>query len=161
MINEEQLEIIAKERCPKAAQILGIDLQKVRYLKRRILEGHIKTQIVLSEKANRFKQWTIEDDHTLLKEFEKNSVAQAAIVLKRTRKEIKERLDLVLQKEKDKLPIINILLSFPTMLPGQIQQMKDIYTYSPKSALRYCEAIEKHRQSLIKDTNNAEQIDSF
>jgi hypothetical protein len=157
MIDEKQLEIIAKERCPKASQILGIDLQRVCYLKRRILKRHIETQIVPSEKANRFKQWTTEDDQTLLKEFEKNSVAQAAIVLKRTRKEIKERLDLVLQKEKDKLPIIDILLRFPAMLPGQIQQMKDIYTYSPKSALRYCEAIEKYRQSLIKDLSNEDK----
>lgn len=162
MPTEEALRIIALEKDSKAAKILGLELQKVRYYKRRIREGHIK--LFLPERPKNIqpkrKPWTIKEDTILKDNIIDNSIKNMTKLLHRTKEEIQARLDLLLDREKAKFPIINILISFPDMSLEQIQQMKMIYAYSPKSALRYCEAIEKYRQSL-KDTNDAEQINSF
>lgn len=163
MPTEEALKIIALEKDSKSAKILGIQLQQVRYYKRRIREGHIK--LFLSEKPKNIqpkrKPWTIKEDTILKDNIIDNSIKNMTKLLHRTKEEIQARLELFLKKEKTELPIIDILIRFPNMIPGQIEQMKSIYAYSPKSALRYCETIEEHRQSLMKDINDAEQINSI
>lgn len=163
MPTEEALKIIALEKDSKAAKILGLELQQVRYYKRRIREGHIK--LFLPERPKNIqpkrKPWTIKEDTILKDNIIDNSIKNMTKLLHRTKEEIQKRLDLLLKKEKAELPIIDILIRFPNMIPSQIEQMKSIYAYSPKSALRYCEAIEEHRQSLIKDADNAEQINSI
>ena len=163
MPTEEALKIIALEKDSKAAKILGLNIQKVRYYKRRIREGHIKLSLFEEYKniQRKRKPWTTKEDTILKNNIIDNSIKNMTKLLHRTKEEIQARLDLLLKKEKTELPIIDILIRFPNMIPEQIEQMNSIYAYSPKSALRYCEAIEQHRQSLIKDTNNAEQIDSF
>ena len=160
MITRKELEIIAREKCPKAAKILGIELSKVRYYRRRIVEGHINI-VVPKREIIAPRKWTAEEDRILMKEIENSHIIQAAIVLERTREDAEKRLSLILKKEKVKLPILDILIQFPDMLPGQIKQAKSIYNYSPQSALRYCQAIEEHRQLLMKDADNGEQINSF
>lgn len=57
----------------------------------------------------------------------------------------------MLKKEKVKLPILDILIQFPDMLPGQIKQAKSIYEYSPQSALRYCQIIQTYNDKYIPD----------
>ena len=47
----------------------------------------------------------------------------------------------VLKEEKAKIQINKILSQFQGLSAGQIHQMKLIYSYSPKSAVRYCELI--------------------
>jgi len=150
MIGKEQLEIIAREKCPKDAKILGIELSKVRYYRRRIVEGHINI-VVPKRELTTPRKWTIEEDRTLMKEIENTCVAQAAIVLKRTRKDVQERFNLMLKKEKVKLPILEILIQFPDMLPSQVEQMKSIYEYSPQSALKYCQIIQTYNDKYIPD----------
>jgi hypothetical protein len=107
MISKEQLEIIAREKCPKAAKILGIELSKVRYYRRRIVEGHI---------------------------------------------------DIKTPKKEERKPLSSILIQFPNLLPGQIQQMKNIYEYSPQSALKYCQVIQSYNDKYISDE---EQVNCF
>lgn len=160
MITRKELEIIAREKCPKAAKILGIELSKVRYYRRRIVEGHINI-VVPKREIIAPRKWTAEEDRILMKEIENSHIIQVGIVLKRTREDVEKRLSLILKKEKVKLPILDILIQFPDMLPSQIKQAKSIYNYSPQSALRYCQAIEDYRQSLMKDADNGEQINSF
>jgi hypothetical protein len=150
MIGKEQLEIIAREKCPKAAKILGIELSKVRYYRRRIVEGHINI-VVPKRELTTPRKWTTEEDRTLMKEIENTCVVQAAIVLKRTREDVEKRLSLMLKKEKIKLPILEILMQFPGMLPSQVEQMKSIYEYSPQSALRYCQIIQTYNDKYIPD----------
>jgi hypothetical protein len=150
MITKRELKIIAREKCPKAAKILGIELSKVRYYRRRIVEGHINI-VVPKRELTTPRKWTIEEDRTLMKEIENTCVVQAAIVLKRTRKDVRERFNLMLKKEKVKLPILEILMQFPDMLPSQVEQMKSIYEYSPQSALRYCQIIQTYNDKYIPD----------
>jgi len=150
MISKRELKIIAREKCPKAAKILGIELSKVRYYRRRIVEGHINI-VVPKRELTTPRKWTIEEDRTLMKEIENTCVVQAAIVLKRTRKDVRERFNLMLKKEKVKLPILEILMQFPGMLPSQVEQMKSIYEYSPQSALRYCQIIQTYNDKYIPD----------
>lgn len=150
MIGKEQLEIIAREKCPKAAKILGIELSKVRYYRRRIVEGHINI-VVPKRELTTPKKWTTEEDRTLMKEIENSHIAQVGIALKRTKEDIEKRLSLMLKKEKVKLPILEILMQFPDMLPSQVEQMKSIYEYSPQSALRYCQIIQTYNDKYIPD----------
>lgn len=150
MIGKEQLEIIAREKCPKAAKILGIELSKVRYYRRRIVEGHINI-VVPKRELTTPRKWTIEEDRTLMKEIENSHIAQVGIALKRTKEDIEKRLSLILKKEKVKLPILEILMQFPDMLPSQVEQMKSIYEYSPQSALRYCQIIQTYNDKYIPD----------
>lgn len=150
MIGKEQLEIIAREKCPKAAKILGIELKKVRYYRRRIVEGHINI-VVPKRELTTPKKWTTEEDRTLMKEIENSHIAQVGIALKRTKEDIEKRLSLMLKKEKVKLPILEILIQFPDMLPSQVEQMKSIYEYSPQSALRYCQIIQTYNDKYIPD----------
>jgi hypothetical protein len=150
MIGKEQLEIIAREKCPKAAKILGIELSKVRYYRRRIVEGHINI-VVPKRELTTPKKWTTEEDRTLMKEIENSHIAQVGIALKRTKEDIEKRLSLILKKEKVKLPILEILMQFPDMLPSQVEQMKSIYEYSPQSALRYCQIIQTYNDKYIPD----------
>jgi hypothetical protein len=150
MISKEQLEIIAREKCPKAARILGIELSKVRYYRRRIVEGHINI-VVPKRELNTSRKWTTEEDRTLMKEIENSHIAQVGIALKRTKEDVEKRLSLMLKKEKVKLPILEILIQFPDMLPSQVDQMKSIYEYSPQSALRYCQIIQTYNDKYIPD----------
>jgi hypothetical protein len=150
MIGKEQLEIIAREKCPKAAKILGIELKKVRYYRRRIVEGHINI-VVPKRELTTPRKWTTEEDRTLMKEIENSHIAQVGIALKRTKEDIEKRLSLMLKKEKVKLPILEILIQFPDMLPSQVEQMKSIYEYSPQSALRYCQIIQTYNDKYIPD----------
>lgn len=150
MIGKEQLEIIAREKCPKAAKILGIELKKVRYYRRRIVEGHINI-VVPKRELTTPRKWTTEEDRTLMKEIENSHIAQVGIALKRTKEDIEKRLSLILKKEKVKLPILEILMQFPDMLPSQVEQMKSIYEYSPQSALRYCQIIQTYNDKYIPD----------
>lgn len=150
MIGKEQLEIIAREKCPKAAKILGIELSKVRYYRRRIVEGHINI-VVPKRELTTPRKWTTEEDRTLMKEIENSHIAQVGIALKRTKEDIEKRLSLILKKEKVKLPILEILMQFPDMLPSQVEQMKSIYEYSPQSALRYCQIIQTYNDKYIPD----------
>jgi hypothetical protein len=150
MISKEQLEIIAREKCPKAAKILGIELKKVRYYRRRIVEGHINI-VVPKRELTTPRKWTTEEDRTLMKEIENSHIAQVGIALKRTKEDIEKRLSLMLKKEKVKLPILEILIQFPDMLPSQVEQMKSIYEYSPQSALRYCQIIQTYNDKYIPD----------
>jgi hypothetical protein len=150
MISKEQLEIIAREKCPKAARILGIELKKVRYYRRRIVEGHINI-VVPKRELTTPRKWTTEEDRTLMKEIENSHIAQVGIALKRTKEDIEKRLSLMLKKEKVKLPILEILIQFPDMLPSQVEQMKSIYEYSPQSALRYCQIIQTYNDKYIPD----------
>jgi len=150
MIGKEQLEIIAREKCPKAAKILGIELKKVRYYRRRIVEGHINI-VVPKRELTTPRKWTTEEDRTLMKEIENSHIAQVGIALKRTKEDIEKRLSLMLKKEKVKLPILEILMQFPDMLPSQVEQMKSIYEYSPQSALRYCQVIQTYNDKYIPD----------
>lgn len=162
MPTEEALRIIALEKDSKAAKILGLKIEKVRYYKRRIREGHIKLFLPAKQRnaSLKHKPWTPKEDRILKRNIVGSSIRSMTKILHRTKEEIQARLDLLLDRQKAKLPIIDILISFPDMSSEQIQQMKMIYAYSPKSALRYCKAIQKYRQSL-KDANDTEQINSF
>lgn len=163
MPTEEALKIIALEKDSKAAKILGLNIEQVRYYKRRIREGHIKLFLPGKQRNTLLKRkpWTIKEDRILKDNIIDHSIKNMTKLLHRTKEEVQARLDLLLDREKAKFPIRNILISFPDMSLEQLQQMKMIYAYSLKSALRYCQAIEEYRKSLIKDADNAEQINSI
>ncbi len=92
--------------------------------------------------------WTPEDDRLLIKRISNNSIDKVAKLFGRPKEQIKERLHHVLKEEKAKIGINEILFQFQGMTTGQIHQMKLIYSYSPKSAVRYCEVIRSKRKNL-------------
>ena len=51
------------------------------------------------------------------------------------------------KEEKNKIGINEILSQFQEMTTGQIHQMQLIYSYSPKSAVRYCEVIREYAKN--------------
>jgi hypothetical protein len=53
----------------------------------------------------------------------------------------------ILKEEKAKIGINEILSQFPEMTVGQIHQTKLIHSYSPKSAVRYCEVIREYAKN--------------
>lgn len=55
----------------------------------------------------------------------------------------------VLKEKKAKIGINEILSQFQGLSAGQIHQMKLIYSYSPKSAVRYCEVIREYAKNKI------------
>jgi hypothetical protein len=57
----------------------------------------------------------------------------------------KQPVEPTLKEEKNKIRINEILSQFQEMTIGQIHQMKLIYSYSPKSAVRYCELIKAQK----------------
>jgi DNA-binding CsgD family transcriptional regulator len=63
------------------------------------------------------------------------------------KEQIEERLHHVLKEEKNKIGINEILSQFQGMTTGQIHQMKLIYSYNPKSAVRYCEVIREYTKN--------------
>ena len=88
--------------------------------------------------------WTPENDRLLIKRISNNSIDKVAELFGQSEEQVKERLDHVLKEEKAKIRINKILSQFPGMTAGQIHQMELIYFYSPKSAVRYCKAIQQY-----------------
>jgi hypothetical protein len=84
--------------------------------------------------------WTPDNDRLLIKQISNNSIGQP-------KEQIEERLHHVLKEEKNKIGINEILSQFQGMTTGQIHQMKLIYSYSPKSAVRYCEVIREYAKN--------------
>jgi len=91
--------------------------------------------------------WTPEDDRLLIKRISNNSIDKVAELFGQTEEQIKERLRHVLKKEKAKIGINEILFQFQGMTAEQIHQMELIYSYNPKSAVRYCEVIREYAKN--------------
>ena len=157
-------KILCLEHPYEAHKILGIHARTVSRVKRQILNKQIlfndRTPISVPSPSmptrslinfvgfNDDKQpaestWTPEDDRLLIKRISNNSIDKVAELFEQSEEQIKERLHHVLKEEKAK--INEILFQFQGMTAGQIRQMKLIYSYSPKSAVRYCEAIREYR----------------
>ena len=153
--------------CPyDAHEILGIHPQTATRIRRQMLNKEIlfndRTPISVPSPSmptrslinfvgfNDDKQpaestWTPEDDRLLIKRISNNSIDKVAELFEQSEEQIKERLHHVLKEEKAK--INEILFQFQGMTAGQIRQMKLIYSYSPKSAVRYCEAIREYTRN--------------
>ena len=58
------------------------------------------------------------------------------------------------KEEKNKIGINEILSQFQEMTTGQIHQMQLIYSYSPKSAVRYCEVIREYAKNKTVGATN-------
>lgn len=56
------------------------------------------------------------------------------------------------------LVLEDIIKMFPNMNNGQIEQMKSIYAYSPKSAIRYCQIIQNYINKKRNGKNNTNRI---
>ena len=91
--------------------------------------------------------WTPDDDRLLIKRISNNSIDEVAELFGQPKEQIKERIRYVLKQEKAKIGINEILSQFQGMTTGQIHQMKLIYSYSPKSAVRYCEVIREYAKN--------------
>jgi hypothetical protein len=91
--------------------------------------------------------WTPDNDRLLIKQISNNSIDKVAELFGQPKEQIEERLHHVLKEEKNKIGINEILSQFQGMTTGQIHQMKLIYSYSPKSAVRYCEAIREYAKN--------------
>jgi hypothetical protein len=76
-----------------------------------------------------------------------NSIDKVAKLFGQPEEQVKERLRYILKEEKAKIGINEILSQFPEMTVGQIHQTKLIYSYSPKSAVRYCEVIREYAKN--------------
>ncbi|MFM6310560.1 MAG: hypothetical protein ACKPGB_20315, partial [Dolichospermum sp.] len=141
-----------------ASEKLGVSIQTIKR-RRKELRGDLfcertsvplppppptKSLITFSEQT----QWTTEDDRLLVKRITGNSTEEVALLFGKPREEIEERLQFLLKEEKAKISIDEILSQFQGMTAGQIYQLTLIYSYSPKSAVRYCEAIREYTTKL-------------
>jgi len=155
-LTEEEKEICLTNYLHQAAEKLGVSIQTVKRRRRELLETdfHRSTQtrslINFNEQPieiSPITAWTFEDDRLLVKRINNNSIDKVAKLFGQHEAQIKERLHHVLKEEKVEIGINQILLQFQGMTAGQIRQMELIYSYSPKSAVRYCEVIREYAKN--------------
>lgn len=91
--------------------------------------------------------WTPKNDILLIKRISNNSIDKIAELFGQPKEQIKERSRYILKEKKAKSGINEILSQFPEMTVGQIHQMELIHSYSPKSAVRYCELIREYAKN--------------
>ena len=164
-LTEEEKEICLTNYLHQAAEKLGVSIQTVKRRRRELLETDFhrfdmpvplspstqtRSLINFNEQPieiSPITAWTFEDDRLLVKRINNNSIDKVAKLFGQHEAQIKERLHHVLKEEKAKISINEILFQFQGMTAGQIRQMKLIYSYSPKSAVRYCEAIREYTRN--------------
>lgn len=157
-LTKEEQEICLTNSLFDASEKLGVSIQTIKR-RRKELRGDLfcertsvplpptpstKSLITSSEQT----QWTPEDDRLLVKRITGNSTEEVAFLFGKSTEEIRERLQFLLKEEKAKISIDEILSQFQGMTTGQIYQLTLIYSYSPKSAVRYCESIKEYKTKL-------------
>ncbi|MFM6237802.1 MAG: hypothetical protein ACKPDJ_17765 [Dolichospermum sp.] len=157
-LTKEEQEICLTNSLFDASEKLGVSIQTIKR-RRKELRGDLfcertsvplpptpstKSLITSSEQT----QWTPEDDRLLVKRITGNSTEEVAFLFGKSTEEIRERLQFLLKEEKAKISIDKILSQFQGMTAGQIHQLTLIYSYSPKSAVRYCESIKEYKTKL-------------
>lgn len=164
-LTKEEKEICLTNSLNEAAEKLGVSIQSIKRRRKELREPGLfdartpvplppstptKSLINFSEQPieiTPISAWTPEDDQLLIKRVTGNSADEVAKLFGKTREEIRERLQFLLEEEKAKIGINEILSQFPGMTAGQIYQMKLIYSYSPRSAVRYCESIRDYTKN--------------
>lgn len=173
-LTKEEQEICLTNHLSQAAEKLGVSIQSIKR-RRKELREHLfdartpvplppftptKSLINFSEQPIQITPiWTPEDDRLLIKRVTGNSTDEVAKLFGKSREEIRERLQFLLKEEKAKIGINEILFQFPGMTAGQIYQMKLIYSYSPRSAVRYCESIRDYTNNKAAYTPARIRID--
>ena len=173
LLTAEEKEICLQGYLRQAAEKLGVSVQTVRRRRRELLKidfrrSCVRTSVPLppstptrslinfvsfnDKQPVEITAWTPEDDRLLIKRISNNSIDKVAKLFGQPEGQIKERLCHVLKEEKTKIGANEILLQFPEMTAGQIRQMELIYSYSPKSAVRYCEVIKFYEQNYFAYT---------
>ncbi|MFM6918652.1 MAG: hypothetical protein ACKPKT_13955 [Dolichospermum sp.] len=157
-LTKEEQKICLTNSLFDASEKLGVSIQTIKR-RRKELRGDLfcertsvplpltpptKSLITFSEQT----QWTAEDDRLLVKRITGNSTEEVAFLFGKSKEEVRERLQFLLKEEKAKISIDQILSQFEGMTAGQIHQLTLIYSYSPKSAVRYCEAIKDYKTKL-------------
>jgi len=168
-LTEEEKEICLKGYLHQAAEKLGVSIPTARRRRRELLKIDCryfdtrtpvslppsmptrslinfvgfsdKQPVEITAESVMESTWTPENDRLLIKRISNNSIDKVAKLFGQPEQQIKERLNHVLKEEKVKIGINEILSQFPGMTAGQIHQAKLIYSYNPKSAVRYCEVI--------------------
>ncbi|MFM6248609.1 MAG: helix-turn-helix transcriptional regulator [Dolichospermum sp.] len=158
-LTKKEQEICLTNSLSEAAEKLGVSIQTIKR-RRKKLRGDLfdartsvplpivspsKSLITFSEQT---QPWTSKDDELLIKRIIGNSTEEVALLFGKPREEIEERLQFLLKEEKAKISIDEILSQFQGMTAGQIHQLTLIYSYDPKSAVRYCEAIKEYKTKL-------------
>jgi|688.fasta_scaffold29134_17 transposase len=164
---EEEKEVCLQGYPHQAAEKLGVSISTARRRRRELLKMDYRhfdarTSVPLPPSTptkslinfvslNDAKQpveptWTPDNDRLLIKQISNNSIDKVAELFGQPKEQIEERLHHVLKEEKNKIGINEILSQFQ-MTTGQIHQMKLIYSYSPKSAVRYCEVIREYAKN--------------
>jgi hypothetical protein len=148
-MNAEQLKIIAENSPREAAKILNIHIRNVRYHKQRMegksvkqlkqpveptVESSIESSIESITDPVVEPTWTPKNDILLIKRISNNSIDKVAKLFGQPEEQVK-------------IGINEILSQFPEMTVGQIHQTKLIHSYSPKSAVRYCEVIREYAKN--------------
>ena len=129
ILTREEQEICLQEPLAQAAKRLGISVTTVKRRKKELIKMSFD-----------------------LCDTEKSVAFDKVVEVKQPNEQIEERLRHVLNQEKTKTEINEILFQFQGMTAGQIRQMELIYSYSPKSAVRYCEVIKFYEQNYFAYT---------
>lgn len=160
-LTEEEKEACLTNCLDEAAKKLGVSAQTIKRHRKGLIETDFyrfdapvppptrPTRSLLNfgeQPVEITPTWTAEDDRLLIKRVSNNSIDKVAELFGQSKEQIKKRLDYVLKEEKAKISIDKILFRFQGMTAGQIHQMELIYSYSPKSAVRYCKAIRDARK---------------
>ena len=172
IFTEEEKEICLQGYLHQAAEKLGVSITTARRRRRELLKIDFrrcdtrtpvplppptptrslinfvgfsdKQPVEITAESAMESTWTPEDDKLLIKRISNNSIDKVAKLFGQPEQQIKEKLNHVLKEEKAKIGINEILSQFPGMTAGQIHQTELIYSYSPKSAVRYCEVIREY-----------------
>jgi DNA-directed RNA polymerase subunit F len=163
----ETLQIILKERTCDLVSRLNLPRHTIDYIRRTIKKGIARvdyskldinvTPQKITNKVIESRPWSRESDNFLLKESGKD-LKHIARFLRRSLEDVEARLEYLIKIEQQKHPIEQILANHPNLLPGQIEQARSIYKYSPAGVAEYCKVVSayKNRRTELNKTFSKE-----
>jgi hypothetical protein len=155
----ETLQIILKGRTCDLVDRLNLPRHTIDYIRRTIKKGVAKvdyskldinvTPQKITNKVIEFRPWSKESDNFLLKGSGKD-LKHIARFLRRSLEDVEARLEYLIKIEQQKRPIERILANYPSLSPGQIEQARNIYEYSPAGVVEYCEMVSAYKNHQIE-----------
>jgi hypothetical protein len=156
----ETLQIILKERTCDLVSRLNLPRHTIDYIRRTIKQGKAQvdysrldinaTPQKITNKVIEFRPWSKESDNFLLEKSGLKNLKYIARFLRRSLEDVEARLEYLIKIEQQKRPIERILANYPSLLPGQIEQARNIYEYSPAGVVEYCEMVSAYKNHQIE-----------
>jgi hypothetical protein len=164
----ETLQIILKGRTCDLVDRLNLPRHTIDYIRRTIKKGIARvdyskldinaTPQKITNKVIEARPWSRESDNFLLEKSGLKDLKHIAHFLRRSLEDVEARMQYLIKIEQQKHPIEQILANHPNLLPGQIEQARSIYKYSPAGVAEYCKVVSayKNRRTELNKTFSKE-----